>query len=54
MKDVPKAIEAVWKIESTRLIAATKEFIRDLGDIEAIADWAEEEGAERMTLEVNW
>jgi hypothetical protein len=22
MKDVPKAIEAVWKIESTRLIAA--------------------------------
>jgi hypothetical protein len=22
MKDVPKAIEAVWQIESTRLIAA--------------------------------
>jgi hypothetical protein len=22
MKDVPKAIEAVWKIQSTRLIAA--------------------------------
>lgn len=31
-----------------------EEFIRDLDDIEAIAEWAEEEGAERMTLEVNW
>lgn len=30
------------------------EFIRDLDDVEAIADWAEEEGAEVMTLEVNW
>lgn len=32
----------------------SEEFVRDLDDIEAIANWAEEEGATRMTLEVNW
>lgn len=32
----------------------SEEFIRDLDDIETIANWAEEEGATRMTLEVNW
>ena len=31
-----------------------KEFIQDLDDIEALANWAEAEGADRMTLEVNW
>jgi hypothetical protein len=30
------------------------EFNQDLSDIEAIANWAEEVGASRMTLEVNW
>ncbi len=30
------------------------EFLTDLADIEALADWAEREGATRMTLEVNW
>jgi hypothetical protein len=30
------------------------ELIQDLSDIEAISDWAQAEGAERMTLEVNW
>ena len=30
------------------------ELIQDLNDIEAIADWAESEGAKQMTLEVNW
>jgi hypothetical protein len=30
------------------------EFIQDLNDIEAIADWAEAEGAKKMTLDVNW
>jgi ABC-type Zn uptake system ZnuABC Zn-binding protein ZnuA len=30
------------------------EIIQDLTDIEAIADWAESEGAKQMTLEVNW
>jgi ABC-type Zn uptake system ZnuABC Zn-binding protein ZnuA len=30
------------------------EIIQDLNDIEAIANWAESEGATQMTLEVNW
>jgi hypothetical protein len=30
------------------------EFLTDLADIEALADWAEREGAGRMTLEINW
>ena len=31
-----------------------EEFTRDLEDVEALAEWAESEGAEKMTLEVNW
>jgi len=31
MKDVPKAIEAVWKIEFTRLIAAIARVTHDIG-----------------------
>ena len=31
-----------------------EEFIRDLEDVRAIAEWAGSEGAEKMTLEVNW
>ena len=31
-----------------------EEFVRDLDDIVAIAEWAEREGAEVLTLEVNW
>lgn len=31
-----------------------EEFVRDLEDIAATAEWAEREGAEVMTLEVNW
>ena len=30
------------------------ELIQDLNDIEAIADWAESQGAKQMTLKVNW
>lgn len=30
------------------------ELIQDLDDIEAIADWAQAEGAKQITLEVNW
>jgi hypothetical protein len=33
---------------------AAEEFVRDLDDIVAVADWAEREGAAVMTLEVNW
>ncbi len=32
----------------------TEEFVQDLNDIEAIAAWAQEQGATQMTLEVNW
>jgi RNA polymerase sigma-70 factor (ECF subfamily) len=37
MKDVPKAIEAVWKIESTRLIAAIARVTHDIGVAEELA-----------------
>src|SRR5260370_1676372 len=37
MKDVPKAIEAVWKIESTRLIAAIARVTHDIGIAEELA-----------------
>ncbi len=30
------------------------EFIQDLVDLEAIAEWAAKKGVSRMTLEVNW
>jgi len=32
----------------------SEEFARDLEDVEALAVWAESEGAEKMTIEVNW
>jgi len=37
MKDVPKAIEAVWKIESTRLITAIARVTHDIGVTEELA-----------------
>jgi RNA polymerase sigma factor (sigma-70 family) len=37
MKDVPEAIEAVWKTESTRLIAAIARVTRDIGIAEELA-----------------
>jgi predicted RNA polymerase sigma factor len=37
MKDVPKAIEAVWKIESTRLIATVGRVTHDIGIAEELA-----------------
>ena len=37
MNDVPKAIEAVWKIESTRLIAAIARVTHDIGIAEELA-----------------
>ena len=36
MKDVPKAIEAAWKIESTRLIAAIARVTHDIGIAEEL------------------
>jgi predicted RNA polymerase sigma factor len=37
MKDVPKAIKAVWKIESTRLLASIARVTRDIGIAEELA-----------------
>src|SRR5580658_5476028 len=37
MNDVPRTIEAVWKIESTRLIAAIARVTRDIGIAEELA-----------------
>ena len=37
MNDVPKAIEAVWKIESTRLIAAIARVTHAIGVAEELA-----------------
>ena len=37
MKDVPTAIEAVWKIESTRLIAAMARVTHHIGIAEELA-----------------
>jgi predicted RNA polymerase sigma factor len=37
MRDVHKTIEAVWKIESTRLIAAIARVTRDIGVAEELA-----------------
>ena len=47
-------ILASYQRNANCLDPVAEEFIRDLDDIEAIAMWAEEEGAERMTLEAGW
>ena len=43
-----------YEINANRIDPVAEEFIRDLDDIVAMAKWAEEQGATRMTLEVNW
>ena len=43
-----------YEINANRIDPVAAEFIRDLDDIIALATWAEEQGATRMTLEVNW
>ena len=49
-----KAILETYQRNANGIDSVEEEFIRDLDDIESIANWAEAEGAERMTLEVNW
>ena len=44
----------VYERNTNGLDPVAEELIQDLKDIEAIADWAEAEGAERITLAVNW
>jgi len=43
-----------YEINANRIDPVAEEFIRDLDDIVAMAEWAKEQGAPRMTLEVNW
>jgi DhnA family fructose-bisphosphate aldolase class Ia len=49
-----KIILQTYERNANRVDTIAEEFIRDLNDIRAITEWAEEEGATRMTLEVNW
>ena len=53
---VPEAevILKSYEINANRLDPIAEEFIRDLDDIITLTNWAEEHGAKRMTLEVNW
>ncbi|HET6977668.1 MAG TPA: hypothetical protein VFI24_15160 [Pyrinomonadaceae bacterium] len=44
----------VYERNANHVDPVADEFIQDLNDIEAIADWAEAKGAKQMTLEVNW
>jgi hypothetical protein len=39
---------------SNGIYPVAEEFVHDLDDIAAAAEWAEREGAKLMTLEVNW
>jgi hypothetical protein len=47
-------ILSVYERNANGVDPVADELTRDLNDIEAIANWAEAEGAELMTLEVNW
>jgi hypothetical protein len=49
-----KVILETYERNVNRIDPVDKKFIQDLDDIEAIANWAEAEGAKRMTLAVNW
>jgi hypothetical protein len=63
-KNLLEAIEAkrpeasiilgVYERNANGVDPVAEELSRDLNDIEAIANWAEAEGAKFMTLEVNW
>ena len=49
-----KIILETYERNANRIDPVEEELIQDLDDVEAIASWAEEQGAARMTLEVNW
>jgi hypothetical protein len=44
----------VYQRNANGIDPVADELIQDLKDIEALAGWAEAEGAKRMTLDVNW
>jgi hypothetical protein len=43
-----------YEVNANRIDPVPQEFVRDLDDIIALARWAEQQGATRLTLEVNW
>ena len=49
-----KVILETYERNANGIDPVEEELIQDLDDVEAIASWAEEQGAARMTLEVNW
>lgn len=49
-----KVILETYERNANAIDPIDQEFIQDLDNIIALANWAEAEGAERMTLEVNW
>jgi hypothetical protein len=51
---VTRIILETYERNANRVDPIAQEFICDLDDIVAMTKWAEEEGAPRMTLEVNW
>ena len=44
----------VYEKGANRMDPIADEFIHDLDDIVALAEWGEQEGAKEITLEVNW
>jgi hypothetical protein len=49
-----KIILEIYERNANEVDPIADELIQDLNDIEAIANWAEAEGATQITLEVNW
>jgi hypothetical protein len=49
-----KIILESYKRAASWVDSVEEAFLRDLEDVEAITLWAEEMGAVKMTLEVNW
>jgi hypothetical protein len=44
----------VYEKGANRIDPVRDEFVRDLDDVVALANWAEQQGASQITLEVNW
>jgi hypothetical protein len=44
----------VYEKGANRIDPVQDEFLRDLDDVVALAEWGEQEGAKEITLEVNW
>ena len=54
LEHLTRVILEAYERNANRIQPVADEFIRDLVDIIAMTHWAEEEGATKMTLEVNW